>query len=847
MMHARGLEDDGHQTRQRIGNYELLRRLGRGGFSIVYLARHLIFTTRPPVALKHLLTPLDSPEARARFVEEARILEQLRHPHILSIVDAGVDDEGCPYLVTAYAAGGSLRQRLNRAGGRPLALEETLAIVAQIGLALHHAHQQGVIHRDLKPENVLFTEHGEALLADFGIALLLGSRSLESANVSGTPLYMAPEQFRGQVSRQSDQYALACLAYELCTGRRVFEGRDAMVLMYKHAQEEPEPPRRYNPHLPAAVETAILRALSKERTDRYPDVLSFVEALHAFRPFGGEPEEGPEGDYGPGSDPPPLRPPAWPSSATAPRPEEKLSGHAAGDGGPERRAGAQISDSLVSRAIWGGSAQEAAGDPEAAGAYGGDAAEEGGPPSLLLFELPNLPAATRWQQAESGSGAPALSYGIQERPPEKPAGAGPAIIELGRSSRPARLRRSSRLPPTTPPVGGGPPSSPRAGSLLVFRRPGRWLLALVLVVVLLPLAALAGFSLALAPATVTITPARHMLAATYTLSARVGAQSDPARLQIPARALSTPPVSLARTVNASGHASTPGTRAQGVLTFYNGEGVPQVIHAGTEILGKSGITVTTDADITIPAGNPPNLGQITVSAHAVETGSKGNIPPLDINQPCCSSNQSIYVKNLSAFTGGQDPQSYTFVQQSDIDGAAQAMQPGLIQSARATFANLKSGDEESAGDPQCPTRILSDHQAGDHASSVTVTVTVTCSGLVYQRHDAQSLATALLLSEAQRRYGSAYALQGAVSTQIDVTHVADQTAILSVRASGLWVYRFSAERLASLKDLLRGLDPTRALAALRRQPGIADAAIALPPGVSSLPDDPSRISISVRS
>ncbi|MBX5457771.1 MAG: protein kinase, partial [Thermogemmatispora sp.] len=575
MTRDQGPDEDGHQeiTRQqaasaRIGNYLLLRRLGRGGFSTVYLARHLILQSRPPVALKRLFTPLDSPEIRARFIEEARLLEELHHPHILPLVDAGIDEEGFPYLVTLYAAGGSLRDRLRRASGRPLPLEEALAIVAQVGKALHYAHERGVIHRDLKPENVLFTDHGEALLADFGIAFLLGSRSLEQASVSGTPAYMAPEQFRGQVSRQSDVYALACLAYELTTGHRVFEDHDALVLMYRHTQEEPQPPRVYNPHLPAPIEAAILRGLAKERTDRYADVPSFVRALHAFRPFGGP---GPGQDLGetglmaglddetgagPAEDDADCGSPLWDTAgARTPDLQTRL---AAADEGERLGRGSPGSD-------WRWPAASRPAEPPAERSR-----ERWTPPGPSGYGPTLQPPASGAGRGtpERQTGPALVSSAVQA--------SGPGIIELARPSGSSRLSRPSPRPTDRPASQEGAqtralaaldagttglPASPRRTPLAWLTgwgRRGLGKLALIsLAILLAALLLMSGLPLSrglLLSARVQIVPATHTLQRTYTLSARVGAQADPARLLVPARLLSTPPQSQSRQVSASGHA-----------------------------------------------------------------------------------------------------------------------------------------------------------------------------------------------------------------------------------------------------------------------------------------------------
>lgn len=266
---------------QHIGNYVVMEQIGVGGFGQVYLAQHTVLAKRL-VAIKVLHRDLlPSAKKKEQFLQEAHVLEQLRHAHILAVLDVGMHEER-PYLITPYAPGGTLTTRITRAAGRPFPLEEALRILSPIGQALFHAHQLHIVHRDLKPANILFAANGDALLTDFGIALVLETtktRQLESA--TGTPAYMAPEQFENQVSARSDQYALAVIAYELLTGQRPFTAATPMALAFKHASEEPLPPRQLNPALPASVEQAIGRALAKNRADRFPDVQTFLAALHA--------------------------------------------------------------------------------------------------------------------------------------------------------------------------------------------------------------------------------------------------------------------------------------------------------------------------------------------------------------------------------------------------------------------------------------------------------------------------------------------------------------------------------------------------------------------------------------
>jgi serine/threonine protein kinase len=263
---------------RQINNYRILAEIGSGGFARVYRGEHLFLKERT-VAIKFLHTYLNSPEECERFLQEASILEKLRHQHILLIYDMGID-QGFPYLVAEYASNGSLRDRINRCAPNLLPTDEVVRILSQIGQALHFAHQQNIIHRDLKPENILFNHEGQALLADFGIATILTSASFQSAKLTGTPTYMAPEQFQGHISKESDQYALGCIGYELVTGHPPFSTDNVFATGFKHLKETPTAPIQLNPGLPAYIEHAILKAMAKERSNRYPDFRAFISALH---------------------------------------------------------------------------------------------------------------------------------------------------------------------------------------------------------------------------------------------------------------------------------------------------------------------------------------------------------------------------------------------------------------------------------------------------------------------------------------------------------------------------------------------------------------------------------------
>ncbi len=263
---------------KQIGNYRITGPLDAGAFGSVYKGVHIYLSNRE-VAIKLMHhTHLGEEHERESFLQEAQFLEMLKHPHILPIYDVGID-EGIPYIIAEFAPNGSLRDLMKSYRPDLMPQEETLTILSQVGQALDYVHQQNIVHRDLKPENILFDARRDALLADFGIAVFLETTKTKYVDVIGSPLYMAPEQFEGFASRRSDQYALACIGYEMLTGEPPFTGQHAVIIGMKHQMELPVPPRHHNPTIPEHVESALLKALAKERTERYPDMTSFLAAL----------------------------------------------------------------------------------------------------------------------------------------------------------------------------------------------------------------------------------------------------------------------------------------------------------------------------------------------------------------------------------------------------------------------------------------------------------------------------------------------------------------------------------------------------------------------------------------
>ncbi len=255
------------------GRYEIGELLGRGGMAEVHLGHDSRLGRS--VAVKMLRPDLArDPSFQARFRREAHSAASLNHPAVVAVYDTGEDEVAgspVPYIVMEYVEGSTLRDLL--ASGNPLVPERAMEIVDGVLNALSYSHQQGIVHRDIKPANVMLTGSGDVKVMDFGIARALadtGATMTATSAVLGTAQYLSPEQARGeQVDARSDLYSTGCLLYELLTGRPPFVGDSPVSVAYQHVREEPVPPSQVDPDVPASADAIVLRALTKDRDDRY--------------------------------------------------------------------------------------------------------------------------------------------------------------------------------------------------------------------------------------------------------------------------------------------------------------------------------------------------------------------------------------------------------------------------------------------------------------------------------------------------------------------------------------------------------------------------------------------------
>lgn len=258
---------------QSIGGCRVLRLLGQGNSSEVYLGEHPEVEHAVAVKLLHAWTGARDVQ---RFLTQAAMLSKLDHPHIIHIYDFGLTDDDVPYLVMSYAPYGTLRQRYPR--GSRLPLGEVVDYVCQAAEALQYVHEHQIVHRDVKPQNMLLAENNEIILNDFGTATISYSLVPNAVDFEGTVLYAAPEQLEGRSLRASDQYALAVMTHELLAGSWPFVGTFEEVTR-KHLFEQPPTLREKGIEVPQSIEEALQQALAKDPASRFACIQDFANAL----------------------------------------------------------------------------------------------------------------------------------------------------------------------------------------------------------------------------------------------------------------------------------------------------------------------------------------------------------------------------------------------------------------------------------------------------------------------------------------------------------------------------------------------------------------------------------------
>ena len=259
------------------GRYRLDAQIGTGGMSTVYRAFDTVLERQVAIKLMHREIASDSDQLE-RFRREARAVAQLNHPHIVTVIDAGEDDN-TPYIVFEYVEGETLKDRIRRYGRLPI--QESIAYAIEIARALGVAHERGIVHRDVKPQNVLVDEEGSAKVTDFGIARTLDQEGLTAdGRVLGTTDYVSPEQALGHhVTGQSDLYSLGIVLFEMLTGDVPFKGDNQVAVAMKHVREQLPDVQLRRPEVSNALAAVLERATAKETERRYPDDRALIADL----------------------------------------------------------------------------------------------------------------------------------------------------------------------------------------------------------------------------------------------------------------------------------------------------------------------------------------------------------------------------------------------------------------------------------------------------------------------------------------------------------------------------------------------------------------------------------------
>ena len=275
-----------------IGRYRILERLGAGGMATVYKAHDDRLDREVAIkVIRREVFALDEMDMLLkRFEREAKSVARLSHPNIVGVIDYG-EFEGSPYLVMEYLPGGTLKDRL----GLPIPWREAIQLIVPVARALEYVHARNIINRDVKPSNILLTENGEPMLTDFGLVKMFedkeqGTTSITTSGTGlGTPDYMAPEQWTGEATAQSDLYSLGVVLYEMITGYRPYVADTPAGVLLKQASEPLPLPTSYIPNLPKNIESVLLKVLAKQPVHRYPTCMLSLPNWRICWPAGKSP------------------------------------------------------------------------------------------------------------------------------------------------------------------------------------------------------------------------------------------------------------------------------------------------------------------------------------------------------------------------------------------------------------------------------------------------------------------------------------------------------------------------------------------------------------------------------
>jgi len=841
---------------QQLGSYRLVHLLGQGGFADVYLGEHIHLQTLAAVKVLQMRLVGSNLE---QFRNEARTIASLIHPHIVRVLDFGVED-GVPFLVMEYAPHGTLRQAHPK--GTYLSPIHVLPYINQIADALYYAHSRKLIHRDIKPENILLGADGKILLSDFGLVQTVqNTTSQTTKEMAGTIAYMAPEQINGKPRPASDQYALGVVVYEWLSGDRPFQG-SIFEIATQHMMSTPHSLYGNIPNISLEVEMVVFRALAKDPQQRFPTIKEFARAFE-------------QASRATQALAPSFSTVILPSSSFNTTLMSAMSQPGLTNDAPCQQQ--QTASSNVTPVI----SPPQSGVPTPVD-HARQAMQVNTPPQLggpLPFtnssqSQPLLPAAGNTlpcQPVVSNYGNHPYNQSMQPTYVNVPS-------DKATVQKPHNLQRPF-VPSMTMP---GQPAKSTLPAIAPSRHPlhpksgkQRWIiLTLILLIVVVfgivvyalsqgtadpsadsqtslarqgsspsknkVLTHRSPVSVPVPPgfATIHITPTSKDVKNVFTISAVTGTP-DSTQSQVQARQVSASQ-SQSQTTTTTGSKQIPATRATGTLVVTcRASSSPLTINAGTAFRGNDKVSVVTDTTVTTSGCHT------TIPAHAIHPGQSGNIAVNDVNQPY----QGYNVLNEAAFSRGQDAKTTAVVAQSDIDTTASSLESVLTPTVKQTLLRKLNANERSFGDPQCSSNVKSDHAAGDEAANVTVTVTMNCTVEAYDNDGAQAMAKKLLSNQAANDPGSDYGLMGNITTAVGQPTLVDTahgTLSLPVNAEGIWVYQWSDAHKQEMTKLVAGRSAQDAKMLLQGQKGVTAVNIRLPSGSNGmLPSEASHITVNV--
>ncbi len=844
---------------QQLGSYRLVHLLGQGGFADVYLGEHIHLQTLAAVKVLQMRLVGSNLEP---FRNEARTIASLIHPHIVRVLDFGVEDE-VPFLVMEYAPHGTLRQTYPK--GTRLSPVHVIPYVNQIADALYYAHSRKLMHRDIKPENILLGADGKVLLSDFGLVQAVqNTTSQTTKEMAGTIAYMAPEQINGKPRPASDQYALGVVVYEWLSGVRPFHG-SLFEIATQHMISTPRSLYGNVPGISHEVEAVIFSALAKDPQQRFPTVKDFARAFEQTSratqesvpalptvilssPFSttlmsamsqpgltndapGQPQQTASSNATPVISPP---------QSGIPTPVDPTRQAMQVNTPPQLEGPLPLINSSQSQPLLPASGNTLPCQPVVSN-YGNHPYNQSMQPTYV-----NVPSDKATVQKPHNLQRPFVS---------------PMTMPASSMGQPAK----STLPAIAPPKR---PSHPKSGK--------RWWIILTLVLLVMIVSGIVVYALSHGSAdpsansqtslvrqgsspgrntvptdrspvsvpvppgfaTINITPTSKDVKNVFTISAVTGTP-DSTQSQVQARQVSASQ-SQSQTTTTTGSKQTPATRATGTLAVTCRASSPALtINAGTVFTGNDKVSVVTDTTVTTSGCHT------TIPAHAVNPGQSGNIAVNDVNQPY----QGYNVLNEAAFSGGQDAKTTAVVAQSDIDTTASSLEAVLTPAVKQALLGKLNANEHSFGDPQCSPNVTSDHTVGDEAAKVTVTVTTSCTVEAYDNDGAQAMAKKLLSNQAANDPGSGYGLTGNITTAVGQPTLVDTahgTLSLPVNAEGIWVYQWSDAQKQDSAKLVAGRSAQDAKMLLQGQKGVSAVNIQLSSGSNDvLPSEASHITVDV--